>query len=379
MSTPDALAKTPLYDWHVANGGRMVDFAGWAMPVQYGSIVDEHHATRNAVGLFDISHMGRLLFSGADAEALLDSISTRRVTDLKPGQIRYSLICNEQGGVLDDVLIYRIELEDGVRSGSGRLSGFGMVVNASNRPKIVEWINGRIGNRAVELEDISAEYAMIAVQGPKAIELLDPLTDHPLTSLRYYTGAETNVDGCGCYISRTGYTGEDGCEIVVHADLAAGLWESLHAKAEEVDGSAVGLAARNTLRLEAGMPLYGHELTEEINPIQAGLGFAVTLKDRDFVGRDALTAATQDKGQRVRVGLQLEGRRAPREGYPVLQENEVVGEVTSGTFSPTLNKPIAMAYVKPTAAAPGEPVAVDARGTHLAATVAPPVFYERGK
>ncbi|TWT77479.1 Glycine cleavage system T protein [Posidoniimonas polymericola] len=379
MSSSENLAKTPLYDWHAAHGGRMVDYAGWAMPVQYGSIVGEHHATRNAVGLFDISHMGRLLFSGADAEAFLDSLSTRKVTDLKPGQIRYSLICNERGGVLDDVLIYRIELEDGVRSGSGRLSGFGMVVNASNRLKIVDWINSHLVGQDVQVEDISTEYAMIALQGPKAIELLEPLTHHPLTSLRYYTGAETKVDGCGCYLSRTGYTGEDGCEIVVHADLAAQLWESLHAKAAEADGMAVGLAARNTLRLEAGMPLYGHELSEDINPIQAGLGFAVTLKDRQFIGRDALVAATQDKGQRVRVGLQLDGRRAPREGYPVLQENEVVGEVTSGTFSPTLDRPIAMAYVKPTAAAPGEPVAVDFRGSQLPATIAPPVFYERGK
>lgn len=379
MSAPPPLARTPLYDWHAANGGRLVDFAGWAMPVQYGSIVEEHYATRNAVGLFDISHMGRLLFAGPDAAALLDSVCTRRIADLKPGQIRYSLVCNEAGGVLDDVLVYRVELIDGMRSGSGQLSGFGMVVNASNRAKIVDWLNQHSAGRDASMEDITNEYAMIAVQGPQAIKLLDELTEFELTALRYYTGAETKIGGCGCYVSRTGYTGEDGCEIIVHRDLVVGLWEQIHERAAEVDGSAVGLAARDTLRLEAGMPLYGHELTEEINPIQAGLCFAVNLKGREFVGRDALVEATRNKSQSVRIGLQLDGKRAPREGYRVLQEQEEVGEVTSGTFSPTLGRPIAMAYVKPTAAGVGEPVAVDVRGSLAPATVAPPVFYERGK
>jgi aminomethyltransferase len=379
MNSPETLRRTPLHDWHAAHGGRLVDFAGWSMPVQYGSIVDEHHATRKAVGMFDVSHMGRLLIDGPDAAALLDGLCTRKVAGLKPGQIRYSLLCNEAGGVLDDVLVYRVELEDGVRAGSGKLSGFGMVVNAGNREKIVAWIHQHAAGKKVNIEDITTEYAMVAIQGPGAIELLDKLTEFELTALRYYAGAETSIAGCGCYVSRTGYTGEDGCEIIVHSDLVEGLWSRIHEEAEQLDGGAVGLAARDTLRLEAGMPLYGHELTEEINPIQAGLGFAVNLQDHQFIGHDALVAATRDKSQPVRVGLQLDGKRSPREGYPVLQEMEVVGKVTSGTFSPTLGHPIAMAYVKPTAASLGEPVAIDVRGNHLPATIAPAVFYERGK
>ena len=281
-------------------------------------------------------------------------------------------MCNEMGGVLDDVLISNLETPSSRHF-------FLLVVNASNREKIVAWINSHAEGKDVNIEDITSEYSMFAVQGPKAIELLDKLTDFELTALRYYTGAETKVGGCGCYISRTGYTGEDGCEIIVHSELVTGLWHQIYEQAAEIDGGAVGLAARDTLRLEAGMPLYGHELTETINPIQAGLGFAVNLQDREFIGRDALVAATQDKSQSVRIGLHMDGRRAPREGYPVLQESEVVGQVTSGTFSPTLNRPIAMAYVKPSAAAVGEPVAVDMRGTPLPATVAPAIFYERGK
>lgn len=379
MTPSGALARTPLYEWHAAHGGRLVDFAGWEMPVQYGSIVDEHRATRNAVGLFDVSHMGRLLIDGPQATDLLESLLTRRVSDLKPGRIRYSLMCNESGGVLDDVLVYRIELEDGVREGAGGLSGFGMVVNATGREKIIQWITDHLDGRDARLDDITREYAMIAVQGPKAIELLDGLTDFGLTSLRYFTGAEVKMDGYGCYVSRTGYTGEDGCEIVVHSDLATPLWETIIGAAEEVGGGAVGLAARDTLRMEAGMPLFGHELSEHINPIQAGLGFAVNLQDREFIGRDALVAATQDSRQPVRVGLQLDGRRAPRQGYRVLQENEAVGTVTSGTYSPTLERPIAMAYVKPSAAAVGERLAVDVRGNELPATVVPIPFYQRGE
>ncbi|MCA9240731.1 MAG: glycine cleavage system protein T, partial [Planctomycetales bacterium] len=210
MSSPDDPRRTPLHDWHKAHNGRMVDFAGWAMPVQYASIIDEHHATRRAVGMFDVSHMGRLLIDGPDAARLLDRVCTRKVAELKPGQIRYSLVCNDRGGVLDDVLVYRVELEDGVRSGSGLLSGYGMVVNAGNREKIVAWLQQHSAGMDLKIDDITQEYAMFAVQGPKAIELLDGMTEFGLTSLRYYNGEETKIGDCGCYVSRTGYTGEDG-------------------------------------------------------------------------------------------------------------------------------------------------------------------------
>lgn len=390
-TTDTALAQTPLHAWHAAHGGRLVDFAGWAMPVHYdpgsgASIIDEHNMTRSAVGVFDVSHMGRLLIEGPDATSFLDSLTTRRVGDIKPGQIRYSLMCNESGGVLDDVLVYRFVLP----GHNNDTPTFGMVVNASNRETIVSWMSAHAESRDVTISDNTLDHAMIAVQGPKAIELLDQITAGELTTLRYYNGMWTeftglNGDPVPCFFSRTGYTGEDGGELIVPSQHAAAIWERVVSDAKQVGGGAVGLAARDTLRLEAGMPLYGHELSEAINPLQAGLGFAVNLKDRQFAGRDALAAARDDTKQPVRIGLTLDGKRAPREGYPVLQgpvgsgQSEEVGVVTSGTFSPTLGRPIAMAMVKPSAAAVGERLAVNARGKELPATVTPLPFYQRGK
>ena len=373
MSTDHELNRTPLHDWHVAHGGRMVDFAGWHMPVQYGSIVEEHHATRKAVGLFDISHMGRMIVDGPDAQAFLGSILTRRIDDMTPGQVRYSLVCNEAGGVLDDVLVYQIHLPE------GGLSGYGLVVNASNRKKIAAWLAQQRVNFDVGIDDKTSEYSMIAVQGPRAIEALDAITDCELTSLRYYHGVVTRVASFRAFVSRTGYTGEDGCEIMCDAADAQVIWTRIMERAETFGGTAVGLAARDTLRLEAGMPLYGHELSEDVNPIQAGLDFAVNLRGREFVGREAIARAQKDEQQRVRIGLQVEGKRPAREGALILQGDRPVGEVTSGTFSPTFERPIAMGYVKPTAAAPGTPLAVDIRGQHYAAQVAPLPFYQRGK
>jgi aminomethyltransferase len=351
----------------------MVDFAGWSMPVQYASIVEEHQATRKAVGLFDISHMGRLIIDGPDAMRFLDALLTRRVDDMTPGQVRYSLCCNDAGGVLDDILVYQIQLPE------GGLSGYGLVVNAGNRTKIVSWLNQRRAGYNVGIDDKTTEYAMIAVQGPRAIEILDAASDCEMTSLRYYHGVMTRVASFRAFVSRTGYTGEDGCEIICDAADAGIIWTRLIERAEQAGGGAVGLAARDTLRLEAGMPLYGHELSEQINPVQAGLDFAVNLRGREFVGREAIVAAQRDQQQPVRVGLQLEGKRPAREGAVILQGDRPVGAVTSGTFSPTFERPIAMGYVKQTAAAPGSPLAVDIRGQHHAAQVVPLPFYQRGK
>jgi aminomethyltransferase len=371
--TTTELARTPLYDWHVAHGGRMVDFAGWSMPVQYRSIAEEHHATRNAVGVFDISHMGRLYFFDDDSAQLLDSIVTRRVHDLKADQVRYALVCNEQGGILDDVLVY-----GGYPSGIPRMM---MVVNASNRSKIAPWLAAHLPQ--LPIRDYTHDSAMIAVQGPKAVEILSPFfgadragTRPNLEGMRYYHYSHEYFDGL---ISRTGYTGEDGFEIICRAEYALQIWEQFVQAAESVGGMAVGLGARDTLRLEAGMPLYGHELSEAINPFQAGLSFAVNLSGREFVGREALEGFAADKNQPVRVGLQPEGRRVPRQGCPVLQGSEAVGEVTSGTFSPTFERSIAMAYVRPSAQAVGTRLAVDIRGTQHAAVVVPLPFYQRGK
>jgi len=363
----------------------MVDFAGWSMPVQYKSIADEHHATRNAVGVFDISHMGRLFVSGPgkSADAFVDRLVTRRVTDMKTGQIRYALMCDESGGILDDVLVYR-GYNDGVQD-------FIIVVNASNREKIVGWIDKQLASilpaeRKVKLTDSTLETAMIAVQGPKALEIVSPYLElidksqfSDLQSMRYYFWAPAHFKDVPISISRTGYTGEDGCEIICETADAAGLWEEIIADAAKVGGMAAGLGARDTLRLEAAMPLYGHELSETINPIQAGLNFAVSLSGREFIGREALEKATQNKSQPVRIGLQVEGKRVARQGSLVLQGNEIVGEVTSGTFSPTFDRPIAMAYVRPSAQAIGTTLAVDIRGSQYAATVVSLPFYERNK
>jgi aminomethyltransferase len=373
MDSGIELARTPLHDWHVARGARMVDFAGWSMPVQYGSIVDEHHATRRSIGLFDVSHMGRLIVDGRDARAFLDSLLTRRIDDMTPGQVRYSLMCNDWAGVLDDVLVYQIHLPE------GGLSGYGLVVNASNRTKILGWLAERRGTFDVQIQDKTSDYTMIAAQGPRAIEALDAITDHELTSLRYYHGAMVRIGDYRAFVTRTGYTGEDGCEIICDAAEAMTLWTQLVERAALVGGGPVGLAARDTLRLEAGMPLYGHELTEELNPVQAGLAFAVNLRNREFVGREAIVRAQQEHNQPVRVGLQLEGKRPAREGAVILQADAPVGAVTSGTFSPTFERPIAMGYVKPTAAAPGTPLAIDIRGQRHAAQVVPLPFYQRGK
>jgi aminomethyltransferase len=376
MTMTAELLRTPLYDWHVAHGGRMVDFAGWSMPVQYTSITAEHQATRNAVGVFDISHMGRLQFFGPDVERFLDAVVTRRVTDIRPDQIRYGLVCNAAGGILDDVLVYRLPITGPIADDTPT---YQVVVNASNRVKIVDWIERRLPDYATKLDDITTSTAMIAVQGPRAVERVAPLFSGDLKAMHYYTGTFGQIDGLDCFVSRTGYTGEDGCEIVCSANGALGIWNRLIALSEPVGGTAVGLGARDTLRLEAAMPLYGHELSETINPIQAGLAFAVNFGEREFVGREALERAARDTDQLVRVGLQLDGKRVPRQGAAVLRGDESVGEVTSGTFSPTFERPIAMAYVRPSAQAVGTRLAVDVRGTQYPAVVVPLPFYERGQ
>jgi aminomethyltransferase len=370
------LSKTPLHDWHAAHGGRMVDFAGWSMPVQYSSIVTEHNATRTAAGLFDVSHMGRLKFTGAESEMLLDSLVTRQIVGMPTGQVRYALVTNEQGGILDDVLVYH--LPQG-RSGSYYL----MVVNASNREKIVGWIPQWIGEHAdVQFTDVTVDTAMIAVQGPLALKLLQPHVDGGLNTLKYYHAAEMRIGGELGIVSRTGYTGEDGFELIVLATIAGGIWEGILKDGQSQGAIAAGLGARDTLRLEAAMPLYGHELNEEINPLEAGLGFAVNLEGRRFPGSEALAAVKRQKPERVRVGLEMAGKRVPREHFPIFAGGaaaaaQQIGEITSGTFSPTLQKPIAMGYVPPQFAPVGTELSIDIRGTREAAKVVKLPFYRR--
>lgn len=357
-----SLLRTPLHDWHVAHGGRMVEFGGWDMPVQYTTIIDEHNAVRTAAGIFDVSHMGRLSFAGAGGLDLIQLVYTNNAAALKDFQIRYGLICNEQGGVLDDVLVYRWPY------------GWAMVVNASNRLKIVDWLARYRGQLDVEVSDRTSATGMIAVQGPKAVQLCQGLVRDDIGQLAYYHALGTQYNGKGCIVSRTGYTGEDGLEFMLAADQTALLWTELVKRGAQ----PCGLGARDTLRLEAAMPLYGHELDDNTDPLQAGLGWAVKLDKGDFVGRAALMA--KDASRPVRVGLEMAGRRPAREGCPILaSDGRPVGRVTSGTFAPTVQKAIAMGYIEPALAAVGTPLQIDVRGKAEAAKVVALPFYKRPK
>jgi aminomethyltransferase len=364
------LAQTPLHDWHASHGGRMVDFAGWSMPVQYSSIVAEHRATRSSVGLFDVSHMGRIRFAGPGSERFLDRIVTRRVAGMKLGQIRYALVTRDDGGILDDVLVYRV-------SNAAGGSFYQLVVNASNRVKILDWLRAHRHSADADFMDGTRDTAMIAVQGPRALEIVRPLVELDAARLAYYTGAETEICRAPGIISRTGYTGEDGCELIVPSAEALEVWDKLIAAAEQFGGMAAGLGARDTLRLEAGMPLYGHELSETIDPFQAGLGYAVDLENRSFPGRDALVKLRDEAGRPRRAGWIVESKRVPREGYAVLAGDAQVGRVTSGTFSPTLDRPIAMGYVRADLAVPGNAVTIDVRGVREKARCVKLPFYRR--
>jgi len=376
------LQRTPIYDWHVAHKARMVDFAGWAMPALYTSITEEHLATRAACGVTDISHMGRLRFEGPGAEEFLAGVLTRRMRDLRLGQIRYSLVTNEQGGILDDVLVGYYHNEYGQPF-------YVVVVNASNREKIVRWIGANLSRDRAEVpgeeivwSDVTRLWAMFAVQGPRSVELLQPLVDVDLESMRYYKGALVRIlhpaaRRQGGIISRTGYTGEDGFELSIGASIARDVWEALLEIGKPLGVVPAGIGARDTLRLEAGMPLYGHELSEEIDPFQAGLGFACYLEGVDFPGRDDLVRIRQQPPRAVRVGLKVAGRRVPRQGCPVLGKGRPVGWITSGTFSPTLQESIAMAYVAPEWASPETEVSVDIRGRQESARVTTLPFYRR--
>ncbi len=359
--------RTPLYDWHVNRKARMVPFGGWDMPVQYTSIIEEHKAVRGCCGLFDISHMGRLVFEGTGALAAIQRVFTNDAASMKMGQVRYGLVCNEQGGILDDVLVYRLP------------EFWLLVVNASNRTKIVSWIQKHLGPGDVKVTDRTFDWAMIALQGPRAVE-----TNPEAGKLKYYFASVSDIpdrDG-EQIVSRTGYTGEDGYEVIVPKEyveeLVFILTEKQKAWRFDFPVLACGLGARDTLRLEAAMPLYGHELSDAIDPLQAGLGWAVKFDKGDFIGRDALLKL-KDKPRPQRVGLELEGRKAAREGCPVLKDGRNIGTVTSGSFAPTLEKSIAMAYVAPEYTAPGTTLTVDIRGTESAAKVVTLPFYKRAK
>jgi len=345
----------------------MVDFAGWEMPVQYSTITDEHNAVRQAAGLFDIAHMGRLKFTGADAGRFLDHLLTRNVATLKPGQVRYGLVTNQQGGILDDVLAYRFE------------EYYLLVVNASNRLKIVDWIESQRGGFNFQMEDITTRQFMLALQGPRALEILAPLAADNIGGLKYYRGCMTSVLETSAIVTRTGYSGEDGFEVILPAEQGTPLWETLIERGQPLGLLPAGLGCRDTLRFEAAMPLYGHEMDETIDPFTAGLSFGVSLNRDDFIGKAALSAASTRTDRLHRIGLELQGRRIAREGALLFSGEENIGRVTSGTFSPTLQKSIAMGYVPGSFVDPGTALEIDIRGKREAAQVVELPFYRRAK
>ena len=359
--------KTPLYDIHVEEGGKIVPFAGYLLPVQYGTgVIKEHMAVRQQCGLFDVSHMGEILFTGPTALATLNHLLTNDYTNMPLNKVRYGVLCNEKGGTIDDLVVYKFGDET-----------YLMVVNAANREKDFAHISQNLleGTKA---EDISDTVAQVALQGPKAPEILAKLLPPESIPKGYYTAVPlAEIDGMKCMISRTGYTGELGYEIYTHNENAPKLWKLLREAGAEFGLIPAGLGARDTLRLEAAMPLYGHEMDEEVTPLEAGLDFGVKLNKEEFIGHDALVAAGAPK--RVRIGLEVTGRGSIREHQDVYFNGEVIGHTTSGTHCPYLGKAIAMALVTAGVLKDGDEVEADVRGRKVAAKVVPLPFYTRGK
>ena len=369
LAPPAEPLRTALVERHRALGGRLIDFAGWEMPVQYTGILEEHRAVRERVGLFDLSHMAEVWVSGPGAATGLAAALVSDPTRLAEGRAQYSMICAADGGIIDDLIVYRIAAER-----------FMVVPNASNRVAVVDALRERLAGHDAALDDASLRTSLVAVQGPRAAELLQPLTDIDLAGLRYYAIAEGHACGQPGLVARTGYTGEDGFELFVDWDAALPAWDALLAAGVPFGIMPCGLGARDTLRLEAGMPLYGNELDRATNPFEAGLGRVVKLdKPTDFVGRAALERVAQAGPARTLVGLRLHGRSIARHGYPVHLPTEATacGVVTSGAPSPTLGVPIAMAYVPPAASSVGTMVEVAIRATRAEAEIVPLPFYKR--
>jgi aminomethyltransferase len=366
MSTT-VLKHTPFHDFHVSAGAKMVDFAGWEMPILYRGITDEHNQTRNSGSLFDVSHMGRLYFTGNDVVPFLNKVLTRNVTEQRVGQSRYSLVCNEAGGVMDDVII------------SKDAKNWILVVNASNRQKIVDHFNAVLKSTglAVEMVDNTESTAMVAIQGPKVIERMAEILPVDVKAMKRYTFESSSFMLIKFTCFRSGYTGEDGVEMILPAKMASMAIKLVGNK--DHPGSTIrpaGLGARDTLRMEAGMPLYGHELTETIDPLSAGLNFAVDL-NKDFIGVGPLRDIAANGSKRKLVGLELEGKRIARQGTQIVLDGKTIGEVTSGTLSPTLGKSIAMAYLDSAHTAEGTQVSADLKGTLNPAKIVKLPFYKR--
>lgn len=362
----DSVKKTALYDEHVAAGGKIIDFAGWALPVQYEGIIEEHEAVRNAAGMFDVSHMGEVEVIGKDAFAFVQNLVTNDVSTLEDNQILYAMMCYEHGGVVDDLLVYKFGAEH-----------FYLVINASNVEKDFAWMQEQSKGYDLTLENLSDRVSEIALQGPLAQEILQKIADVDLSTIKFfYCNRNVMIEGVKCLVSRTGYTGEDGFEIYApHADIAK-IWRKLHEVGKDFGLKPTGLGCRDTLRFEATLPLYGHEIDQNITPLEAGLGFFVKLDKPNFIGKDALVAQKANGLPRKTIGLEM-AKGIPRQGYEVLAGDKVIGVITTGYFSPTLKKNIALALVDSAYGEMGSELGVQVRKNVFPATVISKRFYQK--
>src|SRR5579875_2160419 len=365
--TAAELKKTPLFDVHRSLNAKLVDFGGWNMPVQYSGILQEHNAVRTSVGLFDVSHMGELTVRGPEAEKLVNYVSTNSATKLKPGQAHYSALLYEHGGFVDDILVHKISSTD-----------FFLCVNASNQEKDFEHIRSQ--NRFdAEVEFVSDRYAQLAIQGPRALTTLQKLTGTKLSEIKYYWCTDGIVAGVPARIARTGYTGEDGFEVYVAPEHAVDVWNAILDAGQEFQIKPCGLGARNTLRLEAKMALYGHEITASINPFEADLAWIVKMDKGDFVGRKALEKTSGENVTRKLIGFEMTGRGIGRDGYEVWLHGKPAGWVTSGGPSPALDKNIGLCYLPVESAVPGNSIQIMIRNSPVEAITVSTPFYKRAK
>jgi aminomethyltransferase len=356
--------KTPLYEEHVNSHARLAPFAGFLMPIQYSGIMEEHRAVRNGMGMFDLSHMGEFRVTGRDAVSAIDRLVTNDIESLQPGQIRYTPMCYPEGGIVDDLLVYRFE------------DHLTLVVNASNIEKDFDWVSSHVPT-GVQVEDVSEDLALIAVQGPRSEGFLQSHTDVDLTGIRYYEAVRGRVAGIDGVISRTGYTGEDGFELYIPSNDAVHVWETLLDSGAPAGLKPIGLGARDTLRLEAGLMLYGNDIDDTTTPLEAGLGWTVKFGPNDFVGRDALEWQKSEGLHRRMVAVEVEDRGIPRPHFEIRSDGEHSGELTSGTYSPTFERGIGLAYVRSRDAKIGTSVGVVIRQQEHPARIVRKPMYKR--
>jgi len=372
-SNPTGLKRTPLYERHRSLGARIIPFAGWEMPVQYGGIIQEHQTVRTAAGLFDLGHMGQVDVSGPDALPYLQAVTTNDISRLAPGDAQYSLLPNPTGGVIDDIIVYR----------RPDASGYFVVVNASNCDKDVAWLQAQRDIRPeldVTIRDISPTTGMIAIQGPRANDIVQNVTDVPLGGLAAFAWVSGSVAGVPTMLARTGYTGEDGFEFFTEIADIVRLWDALSTAGVDAGIEPIGLGARDTLRLEARMPLYGNEMDDAVNPLEAGLGWAVKLDKGPFIGRDAMAAMKESGAPRRTVGFKLTARSgSARSHFPVHSDGNEIGWVTSGALSPTLGENIGLALIDRDHAGVGRPLDIEIRGKMVPALQIKTPFYKRDR